>query len=199
MYEGQMEDSDRLIEEYDWKGQTELIREEYDNRLALLDDYHAQGLYSEKEYQDKRLEILKEARDVDNELFHEQLDESWKYVEDRDKYNDWGSDNRVDAMNRIALKIASNYADGTISYDEYIDELDKVYQYLENMVQEEADSLREKYQDELDKRIEALRDAADREKEIAENKKRGHKPPRPMKSWPKLKELIQARKRQKRG
>lgn len=196
MYESQMEDSDRLIEEYDWKGQTELIREEYDNRLALLDDYHKQGLYSEKEYQDKRLEILKEARDVDNELFHEQLDESWKYVEDRDKYNDWGSDNGVDAMNRIALKIESNYADGTISYEEYIDALDKVYQYLENMVQEEADSLREKYQDELDKRIESLQEAADREKEIAEDKKEAINAAAD-EELAKIEELIQARERQK--
>lgn len=196
MYESQLEDSDRLIEEYDWKGQTELIREEYDNRLALLDDYHAQGLYSEKEYQDKRRDLLKEARDVDNELFHEQLDESWKYVEDRDKYNDWGSDNGVDAMNRIALKIESNYADGTISYEEYIDALDKVYQYLENMVQEEADSLREKYQDELDKRIESLQEAADREKEIAEEKKEAINAAAD-EELAKIEELIQARERQK--
>lgn len=203
-YDQQVKMSERLIAQREKEGDFTALVEEYENMKAYLEEYYAKGALTAQEHADKLYDIDQSITDAHREAYEQQVSDSEKYISDRNHYEDWGTDTEIQAIERLKKHHEEAYKNRYITYSEYIDKIDncnqRIYdlekERMEELVKDMADQLKEKYQNQLDKRVESLKAAAEREKEIAENKRDAVNAAADD-ELEKIEELIQARKRQK--
>lgn len=118
--------------------------------------YRKQGLSDDSEYireaQKKWLELQDTITELQRDSFDDRLADSERYIEDRNKLNDWGADSEIDAWKRVLDWMAEWYAQGLIDYEYYIEKRrDALYNLIdaEEAAWEAAEEARKEAQQEV--------------------------------------------------
>lgn len=127
----------------------------YEELIQLNRDYQKQledqaNWYRQHGYSDDSEEIRQLQKDwwsvedditqLQRDAFDERLKDSEDYIEERNRLNDWGADNEIDAWNRVVEWMDEWYAQGLIDYEYY---LEKRQEALENAQDAERAALEE--------------------------------------------------------
>ena len=125
------------------------------------------GKYKE-EFRQYELEVLKGLLDTYENAFKARFDNSIQWIEDRNKYSDWGADNEIAALQRVLDYTREAYAQGKILYKTYVEykrELEDRFFEAQKQEFEKQLDLYEEQQDSVKDLLEATEELIKHEQE----------------------------------
>lgn len=125
------------------------------------------GKYKE-EFRQYELEVLKGLLDTYENAFKARFDNSIQWIEDRNKYMDWGEDNEIAALQRVLDYTRQAYAQGKITYKTYVEykrELEDRFFEAQKQAFEKQRDLYEEQQDSVKDLLEATEELIKHEQE----------------------------------
>lgn len=135
------------------------------------ESYRKQGLDDESEY---IMELQKEWWGYEEDIlklqqdaFDKRLKRSEDYIEDRNYFNDWGTDNEIDAWRRVMEWMDDWYEQGLIDYEYYLEQREDA---LDNYIEAERDAW-ETEADNIEKALNYVAELAQREIDKLEEQK----------------------------
>ena len=166
-YADRVEESERWIEQRRTENDFDEVIAGIERVKAYEAEYYAQGIFSEKEYQKLLRQRDQELLDVRREQYQFGLEDSRKWIDDMDYYNEWEKegDSKAAAIQRVLDKIEAAHEAGLYQsqkeYEADKSEWSKKLTDLESerITQEidaEAERLKNLYQEQLDRQKNAL-------------------------------------------
>lgn len=135
------------------------------------ESYRKQGLDDESEY---IMELQKEWWGYEEDIlklqqdaFDKRLKRSEDYIKDRNYFNDWGTDNEIDAWRRVMEWMDDWYEQGLIDYEYYLEQRKDA---LDNYIEAERDAW-ETEADNIEKALNYVAELAQREIDKLEEQK----------------------------
>lgn len=141
--------------------QAELIDmyKEYQDKLHdQAEWYRQQGLKETSEeirsLQKEWWNLESEITDLQRDAFDERLEDLKDYIEERNYWNNWGADNEIAAWQRVVNWMDSEYAAGNVDYEHYLEE-------REDAVRKAAEAEKDAWEEAKEAQIDALESQID--------------------------------------
>lgn len=128
------------------------------------------GKYKE-EFRQYELEVLKGLLDTYENAFKARFDNSIQWIEDRNKYSDWGADNEIAALQRVLDYTREAYAQGKILYKTYVE----YKRELEDRFFEAQKQAFEKQRDLYEEQQESVKGLLEATEELIKHEQEGQK------------------------
>lgn len=138
---------------------------EIEKGKALIQQYYEQGKLSAQEYEQSLENVEKKIKSVQKAAYEARYDNSMKWIDDRNFYNDWKrGDNEIEAIRRVIEYTDEAKEAGILTWTEWCDKIDELEKKLytaqkeiyEKMLQESYDTEKKAVEDKLELRKEEL-------------------------------------------
>lgn len=138
---------------------------EIEKGKALIQQYYEQGILSAQEYERSLENVEKKIKNVQKAAYEARYDNSMKWIDDRNFYNDWKrGDNEIEAIRRVIEYTDEAKEAGILTWTEWCDKIDELEKKLytaqkeiyEKMLQESYDTEKKAVEDKLELRKEEL-------------------------------------------
>ena len=128
------------------------------------------GKYKE-EFRQYELEVLKGLLDTYENAFKARFDNSIQWIEDRNKYSDWGADNEIAALQRVLDYTREAYAQGKILYKTYVEYKRELEDRFFEAQKQEFEKQRDLYEEQQD----SVKDLLEATEELIKHEQEGQK------------------------
>lgn len=138
---------------------------EIEKGKALIQQYYEQGKLSAQEYEQSLENVEKKIKSVQKAAYEARYDNSMKWIDDRNFYNDWKrGDNEIEAIRRVIKYTDEAKEAGILTWTEWVNKIDELEKKLytaqkeiyEKMLQESYDTEKKAVEDKLELRKEEL-------------------------------------------
>ena len=147
-------------------------KDEYDKFITLSKRFFTIQLTDLPKTSEEWFKLAKEINKTgDNILktneavYSDQLSQSKKYIEEKNFYDNWGTDNEISAWERVREYTEQHYKDGLISHEKYVDSINEIdknsFSARKEQLQSAYDASLKVISEERD-RIQSLRDAEEK-------------------------------------
>lgn len=141
-----------FYDDWDNYGDSEIAA--YKRLYETLSNAYKEGIIDEDYYYEKSRAINKKLYTSEKDSYKERLAASKAYIQQCDKWDNWGEDNKIDAIKRVMTYTDEALANGIITWSEYCSNIgdlsNDLYSEIKSRIDDEKKRVKEQLQDEYD-------------------------------------------------